>query len=448
MTQGVENIVILGGGESGVGAAKLAVKKGHAVFVSDFGKIKDHFKSALNEIDVEWEEGTHSMDRILQTELVIKSPGISDETQVIKEIKSKAIPVISEVEFAFRYCEGKIIAVTGSNGKSTTVCLIQHMLEKAGLNSALVGNIGQSFAASVAEKHSDYFVLEVSSFQLDDIVKFKPFISILLNITPDHLDRYDHKLENYIESKLQIVRNQDSNDHFIFNIDDDSIESGMKDKKIAAQQWPFSLKKKDLKGAWLQEEQFIINLNNNPIAMSVHELALQGKHNIYNSMAASIAGRILELRKELIRESLSDFQNIEHRLEFVMKVHGISFINDSKATNVNSTWYALESIERNVIWIAGGVDKGNDYSALNELVADKVKAIVCLGKDNKKLTKAFKSIVPDIVEADSASKAVNLAYELGKPGDSVLLSPACASFDLFDSYEDRGHQFKKAVKAL
>lgn len=448
MMEGIKNIAILGAGESGTGAAKLAVKQGLNVYISDKGVINDNFMRDLDELNVDWESGSHNTEKIMAADLIVKSPGIPGDIDILQQATEQGIPVVSEIEFGYQYCQGKIIAVTGSNGKTTTANLIFHMLEKAGRDVVLCGNVGKSFAGILSSEKHEIYVLEISSFQLDDILEFKPDIGIVLNITPDHLDRYQDKLENYTRAKMRIAENQDDNDFFIYNLDDEIILNALKKESAKSKHLPFSLKKKGHEGAWLEEKQIIINLNNNPLAMSIHDLALQGKHNIYNSMAAAIAGRILDLRKELIRESLSDFQNVEHRLEFVMKVHGISFINDSKATNVNSTWYALESIPQKIVWIAGGVDKGNDYSQLNELVADKVTAIVCLGKDNKKLKSAFKSIVPDIVETQSASDAVKQAYSLAKHGDTVLLSPACASFDLFENYEDRGYQFKQAVKGL
>ncbi|MEQ9063897.1 MAG: UDP-N-acetylmuramoyl-L-alanine--D-glutamate ligase [Vicingaceae bacterium] len=448
MTKKERSIAVLGAGESGVGAALLALKVGDSVFVSDAGQVKAKYSSRLDQAGIEWESGVHSEERILQVDLIVKSPGIPSGAEIVKKALDKNIEIISEIEYAFRHCNGKVIAITGSNGKTTTTNLIYHLLKKAGKNACMAGNMGRSFAAEVANGENDYYVLEVSSFQLDDIVEFKPFISILLNITPDHLDRYHQSLREYADAKFNIIRNQGDEDYFIYNLDDEVILEGLKSRSIAAHQVPFTIKKKVETGAYLQGDSFQVHLNKQPLTMSVHDLALQGKHNIYNSMAASITGRILELRKDLIRESLSDFQNIEHRLEYVMKVHGINFINDSKATNVNATWYALESLDKDIIWIVGGVDKGNDYSMLNELVAEKVKAIVCLGKDNKKLIKAFKDIVPNITEVDTAKEAVRIAYAAGTKNDTVILSPACASFDLFENYEDRGHQFKQAVKSL
>jgi UDP-N-acetylmuramoylalanine--D-glutamate ligase len=446
MEQG--RLAILGGGESGVGAAILAKKKGLVPFLSDAGSIKDKYKKVLDKFEIEWEEGGHSFDRLSEAKEVVKSPGIPKEISLIQELEALGIQLISEVEFAFRYTAAKLIAVTGSNGKTTTANLIYHMLKKAGLNVGLAGNVGNSFAYSVATEQFDYYVLELSSFQLDDVRQFKAFISILLNITPDHLDRYENDFHRYAHAKCRIAMNSDQSDFLIYNADDQAIENALKKTATKATLIPFSIKQKLLEGAYLDKNKLTINLNNNHFNMSVHDLALQGKHNLYNSMASGIAGRILDLRKEIIRESLSDFQNVEHRLEKVASVHGIEFINDSKATNVNSTWYALESMAKPTIWILGGVDKGNDYGELLELVKDKVKAIICLGTDNKKIVDAFKDTVELIEEANSAEEAVNKAYEIGQKGDAVLLSPACASFDLFENYEDRGHQFKRAVRAL
>lgn len=441
-------IVVLGARESGTGAAILAKAKGYEVFVSDKGKIADKFKQTLLQHQIKFEEDQHSESEILSAEEIIKSPGIPDKADLIVKAKQKGIPVISEIEFAARFTHAKKICITGSNGKTTTTLLTYHILKKAGLNVGLAGNVGKSFAAMVANENHDYYVLELSSFQLDDMFDFKAEIAVLLNITPDHLDRYEYKMENYVNSKFRITQNQTEQDFFIYCLDDPEINKVISHKQIKAKKIPFSIFQKLEEGAWLNNNQININLNNNPLTMTVEELALQGKHNIYNSMAAGIAARILDIRKEIIRESLSDFQNIEHRLEYVAKINDIEFINDSKSTNVNSAWYALESFDKPIIWIAGGVDKGNDYSMLKDLVKAKVKAIVCLGKDNKKLIKAFKDIVPTIIETSSAEEAVGVAYRLGKKGDVVLLSPACASFDLFENYEDRGNKFKIAVRAL
>ncbi|MEO6884377.1 MAG: UDP-N-acetylmuramoyl-L-alanine--D-glutamate ligase [Bacteroidia bacterium] len=444
-----QRVVILGAGESGVGAAVLAMQKGLDVFVSDKGMIKENFKTILSQNKIEWEEGKHTEEKIFSADEIIKSPGIPDKAELIKKLHEKNIPVISEIEFAGRYTQAKTICITGSNGKTTTTLLTYHILKKAGLNVGLAGNVGKSFAMQVAEKDFDYYVIELSSFQLDGMYKFRADIAVLLNITPDHLDRYDYKLENYADSKFRIIQNQTSEDAFVYCIDDEITKNELSKKKISAKAFPFSIQQKITQGAYLNNNEITINTNNtNILSMSIQELALQGKHNIYNSMAAGIAAKIIDVRKDIIRESLSDFQNIEHRLESVGKVHGVEFINDSKATNVNSVWYALESMENPVVLILGGIDKGNDYSMLNELVKDKVKAIVCLGTDNKKIIKAFSSIVPVLVETNSAEEAVKKAYSLSKKGDTVLLSPACASFDLFENYEDRGSRFKRAVRSL
>ncbi|MES2836427.1 MAG: UDP-N-acetylmuramoyl-L-alanine--D-glutamate ligase [Bacteroidota bacterium] len=443
-----QRIVILGSGESGVGSAILAMSKGFDVFVSDFGKIKDKYKEILIANKIDFEEEKHTTEKILNATEVIKSPGIEDKVEIIKRLKALNVPVISEIEFAARYTNAKLIAITGTNGKTTTTLLTYHILKNSGLNVGLAGNIGKSFALQVAQNNFDYYVLELSSFQLDGMFDTKINIAILVNITPDHLDRYDYKVENYIASKFRIVQNQTAADVFIYCADDTLTNQYISNYKIQAKQLPFSIKKEIIEGAFLNENQLTININNNSSTMAINELALQGKHNLYNSMAAGIASRVLDIRKESIRESLSDFQNIEHRLEFVTKVHGIEFINDSKATNINSTWYALESMTNPTVWIVGGVDKGNDYTELVELVKDKVKAIVCLGVDNAKIHEAFEGSVEAIVDAASAEEAVKAAYKLGKKGDTVLLSPACASFDLFENYEDRGRQFKTAVRGL
>lgn len=446
----MKRLVILGGGESGVGTAVLAQKQGYEVFLSDSGKLKDKYKEVLLNHGIKWEEGGHSPELILNATEVVKSPGIPDKATLIQQLKQAGIPVVSEIEFAGRYTNAKMICITGSNGKTTTTLLTYHMLKKAGLNVGLAGNVGKSFAMQVAENNYDIYVLELSSFQLDGMYSFKADIAILLNITPDHLDRYDYKLENYADSKFRIIQNQTAADAFIYCIDDQVTMETMKRENVKATTYPFSIKQPVERGAYLNENnQIVINTNNtNQLFMTIQELALQGKHNIYNSMAAGVAGKLVEIRKETIRESLSDFHNIDHRLEVVGNVHGIEFINDSKATNVNSTWYALESMNNPVILILGGVDKGNDYSMLNDLVKEKVKAIICLGTDNKKIIKAFSGIVDTILEAHSAKEAVAQSYKLGKKGDTVLLSPACASFDMFENYEDRGTQFKQAVRAL
>jgi len=441
-------IVILGGAESGAGAAVLAKKKGFDVFVSDGGKIAEKYKEVLTKYGIAYEEEKHSEEKILNASEVIKSPGIPDKAAMVKKVVEKKIPVISEIEFAGRYTKAKMIGITGTNGKTTTTMLTHHILKKAGLNVGLAGNVGKSFALQVAEENHDYYVLELSSFQLDGMTDFRCNVAVLTNITPDHLDRYDYKLENYASSKFRITQNQTSEDSFIYCADDEITGQYIHKISGKAQQYPFSIKKKLSQGAWLEENIIQIITNTNPFTMLIQDLALQGKHNLYNSMAAAISARALDIRKEVIRESLIDFESIEHRLEYVMTVNGIEFINDSKATNINSTWYALESFHKPVVLILGGVDKGNDYSMLDELVAQKVKAIVCLGLDTKKIHKAFKDKVKEIVDVTSAQAAVNESYRLAKPGDVVLLSPACASFDLFENYEDRGRQFKAAVRSL
>jgi UDP-N-acetylmuramoylalanine--D-glutamate ligase len=444
----MKRLVILGSGESGVGAAVLGLKKGFDVFVSDKGKIKEKYRTVLSKYGIKWEEETHTENLILNADEVIKSPGIPDKAELIQNLHAKGIKVISEIEFAGRYTNAKKICITGSNGKTTTTLLTYHIMQKAGLNVGLAGNVGKSFALQVAENNFDYYVIELSSFQLDGMYEFKADVAVLLNITPDHLDRYNYVMQNYVDSKFRVIQNQGPEDAFIYCDDDEVIASELKKRKIVARRYPFSITHEIAEGACLREKELMININPNPQSMSIEELAMQGKHNIYNSMAASVASKLFDIRKESIRESLSDFHNVEHRLEHVGKVHGIDFINDSKATNVNSTWYALESMSQPVIWIVGGQDKGNDYSQLKDLVKEKVKAIVCLGVDNKKIIKAFADVVESIVETDSALEAVKASYRLGKKGDVVLLSPACASFDLFENYEDRGRQFKTSVRSL
>jgi UDP-N-acetylmuramoylalanine--D-glutamate ligase len=442
----MEKIVVLGGGESGCGAAVLAQQKGYSVFVSDIGKIKDKYKNVLKQKGIEWEELHHSEDKIFEAIEVIKSPGIPQTIPLILELKKKGIPIISEIEFAFRYTNSKIIAITGSNGKTTTTLLLGHILKKAGLNVCVAGNVGDSFALQVANENHDYYVLELSSFQLDGIIDFKPDIAIILNITPDHLNRYNEDMELYIKSKLRITKNQDKNDYLIYCSDDQNINKYLEQENTNL--LPFSIQKEHQRGACLVDDELNINVNKTPFKMNIQQLALQGKHNIYNSMAAAISSRILDLSKEVIRESLVDFKNVEHRLERVIKVHGIEFINDSKATNVNSTWYALESMIKPTIWIVGGVDKGNDYSSLLSLVSDKVKAIICLGEQVDSIKNAFSEKGVEIYFATNMKEAVNFSYQLGEKGDAVLLSPACASFDLFENYEHRGVEFKKNVRNL
>lgn len=441
-------VSILGAGESGVGAAILAQKKGYGVFVSDFGKIKDKYKDVLEKYNIEFEEGKHSEAKIMSSEFVVKSPGIPETAPLVVCLREKGIPVISEIEFGGRFSSAKTICITGSNGKTTTTLLTYHILKNAGVNVGIAGNVGKSYAWQVAEEDFDFYVIELSSFQLDGMFDFKADIAVLMNITPDHLNRYDYKMQNYIDSKFRILQNQTKEDYFIFCADDEVVKNEIQKREIKPLQLPFSLETVEGNGAGVNENSIIINTNKNQFNMSILDLSLQGKHNIYNSMAAAIAGKVLNIKDEQLRQSLSDFKGVEHRLEHFLKVHGIEFINDSKATNINSTWYALESMHKPVVWIAGGVDKGNDYSILKNLVKKKVKALVCLGKDNQKLHDAFDDCVADIVDVSSMEEAVKSAYYLARNGDTVLLSPACASFDLFDSYEDRGWKFKKEVKNL
>jgi UDP-N-acetylmuramoylalanine--D-glutamate ligase len=443
-----KQVAILGGGESGVGAAILAQQKGFSVFLSDLGKIKEKYKTVLTEYKIEFEEEKHSEEKILSSEFVVKSPGIPDKAPLIVKLKENKIPVISEIEFAGRYNSAKTICITGSNGKTTTTLLLYHILKNAGLNVGLAGNVGKSFAWQVAEEKHDVYVIELSSFQLDGMYDFRADVAILMNITPDHLDRYNYNMQNYVDSKFRIIQNQTKNDFFIVCADDEVTQIELKKRNIIPEVIPFGLGEPAGISAGVKDEQLIINLHQNQFSMSILELALQGKHNTYNSMAAGIASMIFEIRNEQLRESLANFTGVEHRLERFLKVHGIEFVNDSKATNVNSTWYALESIYKPIVWIAGGVDKGNDYSMLKGLAKEKVKAIVCLGKDNKKLHEAFKGVVKNIVDASSMDEAVKTAYYLARNGDTVLLSPACASFDLFENYEDRGTQFKQKVRNL
>lgn len=443
----IKHIAILGAGESGVGAALLAKAKGIIPFVSDKGEIKPSYRKELADHEIAFESGSHDEERILTADLIVKSPGIPEKIALVQKALKKGIPVISEIEFAGNYTTKKTICITGSNGKTTTTMWIHHILKNAGLNVAMAGNIGESLARQVVEDKADVYVVELSSFQLDGMFAFKADIAILLNITPDHLDRYNYNMQNYVDSKFRITQNLTKNDWFIYNADDPIITTEIEKRTIKAQLAPFSLTKKEGMAAYLNNNQIIINLK--PIVtMSIHDLSLKGKHNVQNSMASGIASKILEIRKENIRESLSDFKNVEHRLEFVAKVNGIEFINDSKATNVNSAWFALESMEKPTVWIVGGVDKGNDYDSLLPLVKEKVKAIVCLGKDNEKIIETFGGIVETIAEADTAMDAVGLSYRFAKKDETVLLSPACASFDLFESYEDRGKQFKFYVRSL
>ncbi|NVK27467.1 MAG: UDP-N-acetylmuramoyl-L-alanine--D-glutamate ligase [Flavobacteriia bacterium] len=442
------NITILGAGESGVGAAILAKKLGYRVFVSDKGTIAEHYANELKERGIEFESGKHDEARILKSKLVVKSPGIPNTAPLIEKLREREKEILSEIEFGFRHQSGTIVAITGSNGKTTVTSLMYHIMKNAGMDVGLGGNIGKSFARMVAEDPHEYYVLEVSSFQLDDSYKFAPHISILTNITPDHLDRYDHKMENYVASKFRIIQAQKRDDHFIYCGDDMETIKGLGRFKIKPHAHAFSLTNKVDDGAYYDTEKEQIVLTIDLESMNIDELALQGKHNTYNSMAAGMASRLLQIRKETIRESLSDFDALEHRLEPVMEIHGIEFINDSKATNVNSTYYALESMKKKVVWIVGGVDKGNDYSQLTSLVSQHVKAIVCLGENVQKIHDEFESEVELITDVKSMEDAVRAAYKFADKGDVVLLSPACASFDLFENYEDRGRQFKDQVRAL
>lgn len=441
-------IIVLGGGESGVGAAVLAVAKGFDVFVSDKGAIKQNYKDKLIQCNIAFEEGKHSYDLFENTIEVIKSPGIPNHAEAVKYFHDKNIPVVSEIEFAARYTHAKKICITGTNGKTTTTMLTYHILQKAGYNVGLAGNVGTSLALQVAENNFDYYVIELSSFQLDDMFDFKADIAVMLNITPDHLDRYEYSLQKYIDSKFRILQNMTTDGAFIYCDDDATIKQELIRKLPLCNLYPFSLKRSDNVNAWVEDEKLHVTIKSKQLIMSIFEIAIHGKHNLYNSMAASIPAFLLDIKDETIRESLMDFQNIEHRLEFVNSVNGVDYINDSKATNVNSAWYALESMNKPIVWIAGGQDKGNDYAILEELVKDKVKAIICLGTDNKKIIKAFGKYVDIIVETASAEEAVRQANHISKKGDVVLLSPACASFDLFKNYEERGRLFKAAVKSL
>lgn len=447
-----KRIVILGSGESGTGAAVLAALNNFEVFVSDKGIIANNYKKILKDYNVLYEEKKHTEDLILNADEVIKSPGIPDTVPIIQKLQEANIPIVSELEFAARYTDAVKICITGSNGKTTTTMLIYHILQKAGLNVGLAGNIGKSFAFQVATEQFDYYVIEISSFQLDNMYEFKSELSVLMNITPDHLDRYEYKFQNYVDSKFRILQNTSDKDSFIFCSDDETIIQEISKKEIKPEQFEFTQNKESVEnGAFLNNNTKEINYmsnNKQQMTMQTEDLAIKGKHNVYNSMAAGIVAQRLNIRKDIIRDSLMDFRNVEHRLEPVISVHGIKFINDSKATNVNSAWYALESVDSNIIWIAGGIDKGNDYSILSDLVKSKVKAIVCLGKDNHTIINAFKNTSTRIVETSSMMEAVKTAYYLGDNGDTILLSPACASFDLFENYEDRGAQFKLAVRSL
>ena len=443
-----QKIVILGGGESGVGTAILGLKKGFEVFVSDFGKIKEKYKQVLINNGIEWEEEGHSEAKIFSADIVMKSPGIPDNAPIVKKLREKGVKVISEIEFASKYTKAKIVGITGSNGKTTTASLTYKLLKDGGLNVALGGNIGKSFAEQVSEEKYENFVLELSSFQLDGIETFAPQIAVLTNLSPDHLDRYDYKYENYIASKFRITMNQTSQDYFIYDADDVEIIKWLSQNSIKSQPLPFSVKKELNQGAFKRNNEIIIKINNTEFTMPIATIGIQGEHNVKNAMAASTVATLLRIRKQTIRESLEGFQGVEHRLEKVLKINNVMYINDSKATNVNATFFALDSMENPTVWIVGGVDKGNDYSELLPLVNEKVKAIICLGVDNAKIINAFGNVVDTIIETDSMAMAVQVAYKLAERNNTVLLSPACASFDLFENYEDRGRQFKEAVRNL
>ena len=444
----MKRIVVLGAGESGTGAAVLAKKQGFDVFVSDLSEIKASYKTILNEYQIKWEEKQHSESDILNADEVIKSPGIPDKAPLMIKIKENDIPVISEIEFAWRFTDSKMICITGSNGKTTTTSLIYHVLQNAGLDVGLAGNIGNSLAMQVAVDPHQYYVIELSSFQLDHMFEFKADIAILLNITPDHLDRYDYEFQKYIEAKFRIIRNQTENDTFIYWENDPVILKELSNRTIKSSIYPFAIDKSEKTKAFIQNEKLVIDTLKSLFIMPTSELALKGIHNTYNSMAAGLAASVLNVKKDIIRQSLLDFQGVEHRLEYVATVRNVKFINDSKATNVNSCWYALQSMKTPVVLILGGTDKGNDYSEIDELVKEKVRAFVFLGVDNSALNSHFKDAKQQIEEAKSMEEAVNKAYNLAEEGDTVLLSPCCASFDLFENYEDRGRQFKMYVKAL
>ncbi|WP_410006063.1 UDP-N-acetylmuramoyl-L-alanine--D-glutamate ligase [Aequorivita nionensis] len=443
-----QRLVILGGGESGVGTAILGLEKGFEVFVSDFGKIKEKYKEVLINNGIEWEEEGHSEEKILSAAIVMKSPGIPDKAPIIKKLHEKGVKVISEIEFAAKFTKATIVGITGSNGKTTTASLTYELLKNGGLNVALGGNIGKSFAEQVSEEKYENFVLELSSFQLDGIETFAPHIAVLTNLSPDHLDRYDYKYENYIASKFRITMNQTSQDYFIYDADDAEIIKWLSQNPIKSQPLPFSNKKELKQGAFKRNNEIIITIDNNQFTMPIATIGIQGEHNVKNAMAASTVATLLRIRKQTIRESLEGFQGVEHRLEKVLKINNVMYINDSKATNVNATFFALDSMENPTVWIVGGVDKGNDYTELLPLVNEKVKAIICLGVDNEKIISAFGNVVDTIIETDSMAMAVQVAYKLAERNNTVLLSPACASFDLFENYEDRGRQFKEAVRNL
>ena len=444
----MSRIVVLGGGESGVGSAVLAKVKGFDVFLSDMGKVSEKYAEILNEWEIPFEEGRHSEELILNADEVIKSPGIPSTAPMVQKIEGHGINVISEIEFAGRYDSAKKVCITGSNGKTTTTSLIYHLLQQAGLNVGLGGNIGKSYAYQVATEQHDIYVLELSSFQLDNVYDFKADIAIITNITPDHLDRYGHKMENYVKAKFRITRNMSSDDCFIFCSDDEITINHLNQIVVKAQKLPFTQKEEVSQGAFVKDDRMIVKYKDEECDVFLKELALGGRHNIYNSMAAAIAAKVMDIDNEAIRNGLSTFQAVEHRLEKVLSIGDVLYINDSKATNVDAAWYALECQTRPVVWIVGGTDKGNDYASLVPLAQEKVKAMICMGLDNRKFHDSFEGVVPQIYDVTSAEDAVRKAHELASAGDVVLLSPCCASFDLFKNYEDRGRQFKEAVRRL
>lgn len=444
----MKRLVILGGGESGVGTAILGKKEGFEVFVSDMGKIKTVYQEVLNKYGIAWEDQQHTEEKILNATVVMKSPGIPDKVEIVKKLHGLGVPVISEIEFAAPFTQAVTIGITGSNGKTTTTMLTYHLLKSAGLQVGLAGNIGKSFAWQVAETEQDYYVLELSSFQLDGIVNYKPHIAVLTNISPDHLDRYEYKYEKYIHSKFRITMNQTEQDYLIYDADDEASIEWLKQNKTNAQLLPFSISKTLEKGAYLNQNTMEVKINEEEFIMETEYIALEGKHNMKNAMAATSVAKLMQIRNATIRESLSNFQGVEHRLEKVLKIQNVQYINDSKATNVNATFFALDSMNAPTVWIVGGVDKGNDYTELMPLVREKVKAIVCLGLENTKIIEAFGNVVDLVIEVDNMFDAVNMSAHIAEKGDTVLLSPACASFDLFENYEDRGNQFKRAVKGL
>lgn len=444
----MQRLVILGGGESGVGTAILGKKEGYDVFVSDYGKIADKYKDVLTQYEIKWEDEKHTEELILNADVVMKSPGIPDKAPIVKMLVEKGIPVISEIEFTNQFTKAVTIGITGSNGKTTTTMLTYHLLKEGGLNVGLGGNIGKSFAWQVAEEKYDAYVLELSSFQLDGIVDYAPHIAIITNISPDHLDRYEYKYEKYIDSKFRITMNQTEDDYLIYDADDEAIRNWLQNNKTKAKLIPFSITNQQANGTYLNNNTMELNINQEEFMMETSQIALEGKHNMKNAMAATSVAQLMRIRKDTIRQSLSNFQGVEHRLEKVLKIQNVLYVNDSKATNVNASFFALDSMTTPTVWILGGVDKGNDYSELMALVHEKVKAIICLGVDNKKIIDAFGNVVDMMVEVDNMRDAVHTAKHIAEKGDTVLLSPACASFDLFQNYEDRGNQFKEEVRNL